>query len=165
MIPILISLSQTIGVEVQRSLEKHQILVLFHLGMVVCNLFLSVWFCRLWGEVGSALGTGTVLFFVDGIVMGIYYQKALGIQVFQFWKQLAGMGRGLLLPICFGVLCVSVIGSVGLAAFLGEIAIYVIIYVVSMYLFSMNALEKELLREAIDRIFGILKIDRLHYKK
>ncbi len=157
MIPIFISLTQAIGVEVQRSLEKHQFMVLFHFGMVVCNLFLSVCFCRIWGEVGSALGTGLALLCVDGLIMGIYYQKSLGIQVLRFWKQIVGMGRGLLLPVGYGLLCGLVWKDCGTALFLAKIGGYVLIYGCSMYLFAINYEERELLKGMAKRLEDILK--------
>lgn len=158
MIPSIVPFIQTMGIEIQRSLNKHQFRSIFYLGMALCNLVVSIFFCQWWGEVGSALGTCLALIIADGFAMNIYYYKALRIDVVAFWKQILRMCKGLIIPAIFGVMSMTLFKTDVIVIFAAEITIYTFIYVISMYIISMNKLEKTNVNIAIEKVIGRLKI-------
>lgn len=144
MIPALVPFIQNLGVEMQRSLNKHQFRSIFYLGMAILNLILSIIFCQLWGEIGSALGTSIALIVADGIAMNIYYYKALRIDVIYFWKQIFEMCIGLVVPIIFGIACLTILKTENIVMFIIEIGCYTILYGISMYFIAMNTFERNI---------------------
>lgn len=154
MLSSLVPFSQTMGTEIQRSLNKHQFRSIFYLGMAICNLVISIIFCRWWGEVGSALGTCIALIIGDGFAMNIYYYKALRINVIDFWKQILQMCKGLIVPIIFGVVSISLLKTDTIVMFIVEIVLYTIVYIISMYHISMNKLEQKNVNIAIKKVIG-----------
>ena len=158
MIPSTVPFIQTMGIEIQRSLNKHQFRSIFYFGMALCNLVVSIFFCKWWGEVGSAFGTCLALIIADGFAMNIYYYKALGIDVISFWKQIIQMCKGLIIPAIFGIASMIVIKTDAIVVFGVEIMIYAAIYAVSMYKVSMNELEQASIKVAIRKVIGRFKI-------
>lgn len=152
MIPATVPFIQTMGIEIQRSLNKHQFRSIFYLCMALCNLIMSIFFCQWWGEIGSALGTCIALVIADGIAMNIYYQKALKINVLVFWRQIIRMSFGLVLPVIFGIFCLTVLKTNSLVTFLVEIIIYSMIYCFSMYFISINRFEQSLITDVVAKI-------------
>ena len=152
MIPSTITYVQTLGIEIQRSLNKHQFRSLFYLGMAVCKFVASIFLCKKWGEIGSALGTCIALVLADGIAMNIYYRKALALDIAFFWKQLTKMMIGFLIPIIIGIVYSRFFDKCTWVSLLIGIVVYSIVYCVSMFYFGMNEYEKQLIRKPLLRI-------------
>ena len=151
MLPSTILYVQTLGIEIQRSMDKHQFRSIFYFGMAICNLFLSIIFCRMWGEIGSALGTSIALILADGVAMNLFYYKVLKIDVLSFWRSLIKMLLGLLPPVVFGIVY-SLLFLKDTWASLGiGVIVYSGIYVVGMYFMIMNEFEKNTVKMIINR--------------
>lgn len=158
MIPATVPFIQTMGIEIQRSLNKHQFRAMFYSSMALCNLIASIFFCQWWGEVGSTFGTCLSLIIADGFAMNIYYYKALKIDVVTFWKQILQMCKGLIIPVIFGIASMTLFKTDSIVVFVVEITIYAIIYVVSVYNVSMNESEQMNVNVVIRKVIGRLRI-------
>ena len=102
-LPAVVPLIQNIGIEVQRSVNKHQFRSIVYLLMAVVNTLISIPLAKLYGPAGAALGTAISLIVANGIIMNIYYQKALCMNMVSFWKSILHLARGLILPVIFGI--------------------------------------------------------------
>ena len=91
-LPAMVPLIQNIGIEIQRSVNKHQFRSVVYLMMAVVNILMSIPLSKLYGPTGAALGTAISLIVANGLIMNIYYQKALGINIFSFWKTYSNFG-------------------------------------------------------------------------
>ena len=98
-----IPLLQNIGWVIQRAQNKHRFRTLFYAVMTLMNVVLTMILCRQYGPIGAAVGTAISYVVVDVVVMNIYYEKALHIDISAFWKEIAHMSRGLLIPFAAGV--------------------------------------------------------------
>lgn len=153
-LPITIPLIQNIGIEIQRAANKHKFRSLVYLGMAVLNLILTIFLCQKYGAVGAAVGTAISLILANGLIMNIYYQKKLGINVVKFWGNIFRMSLGLIIPIVLGVILMIYIKITSIWLLLAVIVIYAIIYCVSMWFFGLNEYEKNLFKKPIKKIFG-----------
>ncbi len=147
-----IALIQNIGLEIQRSQNKHKFRSLFYFGMAIVNLCLTIWLCQIYGAIGAAIGTAVSLILANGIAMNIYYHKACQINIIEFWKQILLMIRGFVLPIGVGIIIVNFINLNNLWLFLTFILIFIIIYIFSMYLFGMNEYERQIIKKPLRRL-------------
>ncbi len=147
-----IPLCQNIGEEIQRAQNKHQIRTIVYGIMTGINIILTVILCQKFGEVGAVVGTGISVVAVEIILMNIYYHKKLNINVLEYWKHFALNCRGRIIPIIAGILIMKFITMdtwLGLILF---IAIYTVIYGLSMWFIVMNDFEKDLIFGKIRRL-------------
>lgn len=146
MAPAIIPLIQNIGLEIQRAKNKHQFRAIIYSFMAILNIFISIAFAKLWGEIGTALGTTISLLVANGLIMNIFYQKKLGINVVLFWKSILKTVKGLVIPILFGVMIMLFYRIDNMLEFLVLACIYALIYVVSSYYFGFVKEERELIQ-------------------
>lgn len=142
MIPGSIALIQNIGIEMQRAQNLHHFRSIVYLFMAIVNLGLSIVLCRLYGAVGSAMGTAISLIIANGVIMNIYYHKKCNIDMIAFWKNIGRMAIGLLPPIVVGVMWVRSIGISTIQTMLLGIIVYTTAYFLSAYFVSMDLGEK-----------------------
>lgn len=148
-IPATIPLIQNVGIEIQRAQNKHKFRSIVYMIMAVLNLGVSIVFCQWWGAIGSALGTAISLVVANGFLINNYYQKECNVNVIAFWKSIIKMLRGLILPVVFGIAIMSEIQIDSFMKLLGWIVIYSAVYCLSVWFFSMNPYEKELLLKPV----------------
>lgn len=143
---------QNLGIEIQRAKNIHQFRSIIYAVMAGVNLALSIVLCQIFGAVGSAIGTAISLVLANGIIMNVYYQKKCNIDIIYFWKEISKFVPGLLLPVGVGICMNQFIVIDGVISFLIPVAVYSLVYFGSMWFFSMNAYEKNLLRGPIHRL-------------
>lgn len=145
MSPAMIPLIQNIGIEIQRAKNKHQFRSIVYLIMSFINVGVSIIFANIWGEIGAALGTTISLLLANGLIMNIYYHKKLGINITAFWKSIMKTIPGLIIPIIFGCLLMKYYHFSGVINYILFVTVYIVIYCVSIYVFSFNEDEKEII--------------------
>lgn len=150
MAPAIIPLIQNIGIEIQRAKNKHKFRSIIYAIMAVLNVGISILFASMWGEIGTALGTTISLVVANGIIMNIYYQKKLGINVIEFWKSIIKTIPSFIIPIALGVLIKCLYNFHGIWDFILIILGYSIVFCASVYFLGLNNYEKGL-------IFGKIK--------
>lgn len=152
-IPITIPLIQNVGIEIQQAKNKHQFRSVVYLIMAVMNLALSIFLCQKYGAIGSAVGTAIAFVIANGIIMNIYYQKKLNIDIVAFWKNILRMSMGLIVPVIIGILIMRFISISSIWVLLGVIIGYTLLYCTSMWLLGLNSYEKELICKPLRKIF------------
>ena len=151
--PATISLVQNLGIEIQRARNQHQFRSIAYLIMAVVNVGLSILFCHYWGIVGTAMGTAVSLIVANGIIMNVYYQKRLDMNIGQFWLQIVKIFPGLILPVVAGILIMVFVEITSIWMFLGIVLGYALLYCISMWFFGMNKYERELIKKPLRKIF------------
>lgn len=156
--PVTIPLIQNLGIEIQRAKNKHQFRSIICLIVAILNVGISIWFCTLWGAIGTALGTTLSLIIGNIIIMNIYYQKALGINIIKFWKKILKSIPAFIIPVICGI-CLMIFYSFNSLIDFGLIMIaYTIIYFINVLLFGLNKEEKTELKNKLNMIFHKSKI-------
>lgn len=153
MLPAMIPLIQNIGIEIQRSVNKHQFRSIIYLLMAAVNTLISIPLASLYGPVGAALGTAISLLVANGLIMNWYYQKALGIDIGAFWKSIVSLAKGMIFPIILGVFIMHKITFHGLLDFAIWVFIYTVVYAISFWLLGMNDGEKQLVIKPLQKVF------------
>ena len=151
-LPAIIPLIQNVGLEIQRSVNKHQFRSIIYLFMAVANTIISIPLAFLYGPAGAALGTAISLLVANGLIMNWYYQKALGIGIGTFWKSIASLAKGLIFPVILGVFIMCKITFHGLLDFAIWVLIYTAVYAVSFWLLGMNDSEKQLVIKPLQKV-------------
>lgn len=159
-IPTTVPLMQNLGIEIQRAENNHQFRSIIYIIMALINLILSIYLCQLYGALGCAIGTTISIVIANGIIMNIFYHKRCFIDIIAFWKSILRISLGLILPIGFGILLNFVLDLYNVFFLFGGIAAYTIVYAVSMWIFSMNSYEKDLIRKPVKAVLSKLRRKR-----
>lgn len=145
-IPATIPLVQNLGIEIQRAENLHQFRSIVYGIMAIMNLALSIYLCQKYGAVGSAIGTAISFAICNGIIINIYYQKKCSIDIISFWKSILRILISITPAIVIWLLIRQFFDLTSLPVFVLGIAVYSIVYSISLWLLGMNSEEKNLVR-------------------
>lgn len=151
-LPSIVALTQNVGIEIQRAENRHHYRSYLYGVMALVNLGISIYLCRIWGGIGSAVGTSIACVLSTIILMNIVYHKKINIDVTQYWKNIGRQTLGMLIPFAAGALIMKFVSISNIWIMLVWIAVYSVIYAVFVWLFSMNDYEKGLVKGIIKRI-------------
>jgi len=151
-IPGMVPLTQNLGIEMQRAQNLHKYRSIIYGAMAIGNLAISIWLCQYLGAIGCAIGTAVAVVLANGLVMNIFYQRRLNIDVTVFWKNISRMALGLLPPAACGVLMMLFVNLYSIPMLLGGIVVYTAIYCASVWLLSMNGYEKALVGGMVRKV-------------
>ena len=147
-----VPLIQNIGIEIQRAQNKHQFRAIAYTIMAAINLVLSVFLCKKYGAVGSTIGTAVSLIVANGLLINIYYHRCCNVNVIAFWKEIARISVGLILPVTAGVLLLKLVRLESTLQFCICVGLYSCVYGISIWNFGMNSFEKDLLKRPLNRL-------------
>lgn len=140
-----VPLCQSIGLEIQRALNMHNVRTVVYSIMTVGNVILTVILCQIYGEIGAAIGTAIAVIAIDVVFMNWFYQRKMYIDIKAFWKNMRQLSTGLILPLIIGGMIKIFIPLNTVYMLMLGIIIYSIIYVFSLWKWSMNENEKRLM--------------------
>lgn len=152
-IPVTIPLIQNLGIEIQRAMNKHKFRSIVYLFIAILNILISIPLCKLYGAIGSALGTCLSLLLGNGLIINWYYHTKMKMNMLKFWKEILSIIPSLILPILFGIFIVSFFEITTIYSVCLFAIIYSIIYFICVYNFAFNNFEKDLLHSIIHRFY------------
>ncbi len=95
----IIPLIQNVGIEIQRAKNMHHFRSLLYFIIAIFNILLSVILVKIYGENGVAIGTTLSLLIGNGLVMNIYYQKKISLNMRWYWNEILKLCKGLIIPL------------------------------------------------------------------
>lgn len=155
-VPAVVPLIQNLGIEIQRAVNKHQVRAVIYLFMSLVNILISIPLAKAFGPTGSALGTAIGLVVANGIIINIYYQRGIGLDMRLFWKSILSMSKGCLFPIIVGALIMKFAAFDSIFKYVLYILLFIITYTLSMWTAGMNMEEKQLIIRVLKKL-GLAK--------
>lgn len=159
-IPVTIPSIQNLGIEIQKAKNMHKFRSKVYLFIAIANVFISIPLAKMYGGIGSALGTAISLLIGNGLIMNLYYHKKVGLDMKYFWSQIFRFIPSLLVPITVGVLMFLFANISDIITFLICGTIYLIIFCISMWFLGMNQYEKNLIGKPMSKLMSKLKLSR-----
>lgn len=150
-LPAMIPLIQNLGIEIQRAVNKHQVRAIIYFIMALLNVVISIPLAKAFGPVGSAMGTAIGLILANGIIINIYYQFGIGLDMIAFWKSVLSLSKGMIAPVVVGGFIMRCVTFKKISEYLFFIVVYTMVYIVSMWNFGMNVEEKALVAKLLQR--------------
>ena len=145
MLPTTIPLIQNLGIEIQRAKNKHRFRSYLYLGMAIANIFISIALIRFYGIVGAPLGTAISLILCNCLIMNIYYQKKIGLNMKYFWKNILMFVPAMVVYSISGLVLNKYLLNATWISLVLCIIIYCVIYALSVWFLGMNKSEKNLI--------------------
>lgn len=152
MIPVTVPLIQNAGISILQAKNRHKFRTIILALISIINVSISIPFAKLYGGIGTAIGTSLSLVIGQIIIMNIYYHKKININIIKFWKEIAKMTIPMVIPIVIGILLNKLIIADSYVLLFVKIVIYTCIYSLSIYKLSMNSYEKETFVQPIKKI-------------
>ncbi|MPM92017.1 hypothetical protein SDC9_139151 [bioreactor metagenome] len=147
-----VPLIQNLGIEIQRAKNMHKFRSVLYIVIALINLIISIPLCYKFGIVGCALGTALGQVIGNTIIMNIYYEKKIKLDMKYFWKNILKFLPALALPFAIGIIFTLFYGANNVWDFIFEAVILVTSYCISMWFLGINSFEKELIRKPIKQI-------------
>jgi len=120
--------------------------------MSVINVIISIFLAKLYGPIGSAIGTAISLVICNIFLINWYYYKKIKIDIKEFWINILLMTIKLLLPIVI-LIPVLIFKHISELMFLLVIApLYCILYAINCYILVMNDYEKNLVNKVLKKL-------------
>lgn len=144
MASLIIPLVQNTALYIQRAKYKHKFRSLLILTTALINILISIFLAKIYGAIGSAIGT-TLILFLSSLILNVYYYKIIDLDIIKFWKEILIMTKGLIAPMLLGILVNIYFPVTSFKVFVEIVFSYVCVYILSMYAFAFNKYEKKLL--------------------
>ena len=144
-----IPLIQNIGIEIQKAKNLHKFRSVVYVFIAIANLLLSIKLTPIYGVMGCTIGTSAALIIGNGIIMNIYYNRKINLNIRVFWVNILKLILAMLIPLAFGIVYKHYIGYRGFVPYCICISVYALLYLVFMYFFGMNEHEKQMINKPI----------------
>ena len=151
-IPLCFPLIQNLGLSIMQAKNMHKFRSILLFFISIANIFISIPLAKLYGGIGSAIGTSISLIIGNIIIINIYYQKRVGINVINFWKEIIKMTIPFIIPITIILVIMNFITLHGFTHLIVFGGIYTLIYCGICYLLVMNDYEKNIVNKALKKL-------------
>ena len=151
MIPNTIPLVQNVCLSILDAKNKRIFRSLILCGIVLSNIALSIFLIRRFGPIGAPLATGFCYFLGHGLVMNIYYQKKIGLQITRIFKTI--LPRTTIVMLVDSTICILIKSVVSCSNWYGFVingVIFCVLYGITVFSFVLNKDEKQ-------EIIGLIK--------
>lgn len=149
MTPVIIALTQNIGIEVLRAYNKHQLRTWLHLFIAVVNVGLSYVLAEKYGVIGCSVGTCIATFLSSTVVANLIYTYIIKLEIGRFFAELLTMWKAVIVAVLvgFGIMKGFVIN--GWLSFISLGILFSLLYATIFVLLAFNDKEKDMLKSAV----------------
>ena len=135
--PLLVTSIQSIGIEIQRAKDLHRFRSILYIIMAGVNILISIPLCIRFGSLGGAAGTSVSLVIGNIIIMNIYYEKRVRLNMAYFWKEIARLLPAFVPPVICAVVIRDVINE-SIASIVVCGVIFAAVYIPSVWFFGVK---------------------------
>lgn len=148
--PLTFSLPHSLGIEIRRAKNQHQIASVIMLLTTIGNMLISIPLSIRFGAIGAAAGTFFCLI-INQTIINIYYVKIVKLNLRILHESMIAILKSVACPVLFGVfgmaytnLYVNILWAIA----------YTALYIFFVYRCAINEAEKKTLMKAIVRMRG-----------
>lgn len=152
MLSVFVPAIQNIGLEIQKAMNMHKARSIVYFFIALLNVIMTIPMSMKWSGVGAAAATTICMFFGTVVFMNWYYWKKIGLNIPEFWKSIVSILPGFILPIIIGEIFTYFYRIESFMNVLVSIIVICITYGCSIWIFSMNEYEKNLVKSLVRRV-------------
>jgi len=157
-LPSIVPLSQSIGIEIQRAMNMHVFRSVVYIAFAVINVITTAIGTIHYGLIGGVIGYVITIVFANGIAMNLYYQKKMKLDMCQYWLEAFKIMLPALIVTTMLLLSRMVINLDSLQSFIGYGIVYCLLYLMIHMRFIANQYEKDLVFSVLRKV-GLDKIN------
>ncbi|MBU3093645.1 oligosaccharide flippase family protein [Clostridium sp. CF011] len=151
-IPVTVPLIQNLGITLLQAQNRQKFRSIVYVLIAVLNISISIPLAKIYGGIGSAIGTAIAIILGNIIAMNIYYYKKINIDIPQFWKEIFLMTIPATIAFVFCFFISRFIVGSGYSYILIKAFIFTLIYIPLMWFMGMNKYEKTIFSSPIKKI-------------
>ena len=152
MTALLVPLTQSIGISILRAYNKQKFRAFLYIVLAILNVLLSIPAAYKYQGYGCASITAIFLIVGNTIIMDIYYQKTIHLNMKQWWAQFLKLLIPVAISVLLGLLFKLIIPVQSVGTLLLSIVGYSIVYLVSFYILGLSQQEQKYLKCLINKI-------------
>lgn len=153
MFPLCVPLIQNTGLTIVTAQNKHHFRSIVYLIIAIVNVVSTYLVVPYLGIYGAAVCSCVAYVAGQGVVMNMYYYKVTGLNIPLFWRNILKMAIVPAGMMVVGLILNKIYVVDNWLSFLVGVILFVGVYVLLMYRFSLNKYEKELFSAPVKRIF------------
>lgn len=152
-LPFTVDLIQNIGLAIMQAMNRYDFRARIYFLTGILNLLLAIPLGIKYGGIGCAVATGVSMIVGNGFIMNWYYAKEIHLAIASFWKQIGRISlvTGVCLVIGYAA-NVYLWTQGGVVPFVLKAAMYTILYMVMIYAFAMNQMEREKIQAVLRKL-------------
>lgn len=152
-LPFTVDLIQNIGLAIMQAMNRYDFRARIYFLTGVLNLILAIPLGIKYGGIGCAVATGISMIVGNGFIMNWYYAKEIRLAIDSFWRQIGRISlvTGVCLVIGY-VANIYLLPQRGIVPFVLKAAMYTILYMVMIYAFAMNQMEREKIQAVLRKL-------------
>lgn len=154
MIPVTVPLIQNAGLSILQAKNKHKFRTVILLLIAILNVCISIPLAKLYGGIGTAIGTAISLVIGQIIIMNIYYYKKIHIDIPMFWEEILKITIPVIIALAIGLGLNKLLVANNYFKLLIKIVIYTSIYALLVWKLTMNDYEKQVFLQPIKKIIN-----------
>lgn len=89
-VPAIIPLSQNLGIEIQRAMNKHIFRSISYSLFAIVNIIVTFVGAKFFGLIGASSGYVVSVFLANGLLMNWYYESKMGLNMKKYWVNTLG---------------------------------------------------------------------------
>ncbi|TCN24166.1 O-antigen/teichoic acid export membrane protein [Mesobacillus foraminis] len=152
MIPLTIPLIQNVCISILQAKNLHGFRSIIMIVVAVIKVIISIPLAKYYSGVGAAIATMVPLIVGNIIIMNVYYQKKIGLNMLLFWRNILIISIPVLISLLFGYGIIYLLPDNSLLHLLYKILLFTIIYIVLIWLLGLNKYEKQLIKSVIIKV-------------
>lgn len=148
-LPVTIPLIQNLGISILQAKNMHKFRSIMAFFITILNVIISIPLAKLYGGIGTAIGTAIAIIILNIFIMNVYYHKKVGLDIIKFWKVIFLMSLKFLFVffVMIMILHFCKFENEALKVLIGG-GIYSILFIITS-LFIMNDYEKSILNSLV----------------
>ncbi len=149
--PLLVPLIQNVAISILQARNQMRFRSLLYLVISLVSFVASLPLTKYYGVIGCAIATSCALFLGHVLIMNIYYQKRVDLDIISFWKEIIKMA---IIPFILSLGSLYLLNNLIISnwiSFIIGIICFSLLYIPLFWLFSMNKYEKDLVKNIISK--------------
>nr|SFZ89082.1 O-antigen flippase Wzx [Loigolactobacillus rennini] len=151
-LPVIVPLSQNVGIEIQKAMNKHIFRSVFYIIFAGINIIITIIGAINFGLIGASMGYVISILCANGVAMNWYYHARMGLNMKRYWRQTLGVTAPFVSVTSLLLLVEQFIVVNSLSKFFIIGIIYVFLYVYIYIKIAANQYEKGLMKNIFIRI-------------
>ena len=150
--PLTVPLIQNLGITILQARNQMKFRSILYVIIALTSLCISIPLAKQYGGIGCAVGTSMALIAGQIIIMNIYYQKVIHIEICRFWREIGKMS---ICPILAGLLFYFALYKIEIdtvAKLILGIISFCVVYWPIFWRFGMNQHERDLFSKPLHRL-------------
>lgn len=155
--PLLVPLIQNVGITILQAKNKMKFRCVSYVIIALISFIASLPLSKHYGAIGCASSTAAALVLGQVIIMNIYYEKRIGLDILSFWKEIIKMS---IAPILISILSYQVLEYVIIDSYFDlivAIVLFTVLYLPIFWFASMNRYEKDLFGAMASKVLRLKK--------